>query len=134
MSDTPETDSYWDHWDRSGSNRDDRDKEFARRLERERDEARESKIRINTIRIEELRRADQMINDLESERDKLRAEKADLVAALNASVRVDWARRNLDGMDLLHPQRLGAQVELENSTHDFSTLRNEALTKAKEEA
>ena len=40
MSNTPETDSYWECWDRSGSNRDDLDKEFARRLERERDKLR----------------------------------------------------------------------------------------------
>jgi hypothetical protein len=40
MSDTQETDSYWECWDRSGPDRDDRDKEFARRLERERDELR----------------------------------------------------------------------------------------------
>ena len=56
--------------------------DFARHLERERDAARMSKIRINTIRIDELNRADQMINDLEAQRDKLRAINAELVEAL----------------------------------------------------
>jgi hypothetical protein len=66
---TPETDSYWECWDRSGSNHDDRDKEFARRLERE--------------------------------RDKLKAENAELVEALgNIPERFYWNARDVASMAL----------------------------------
>lgn len=46
---------------------------------------------------------------------------------LRASARLDWARRNLDALDVLHPKRFAAQVELENATNNFSILRKDIV-------
>lgn len=56
----------------------------------------------------------------------------DLLEALEASIRMEWARRNREAIgDLLHPGILGAQIELEEATHQFAILRDSAIAKAK---
>ena len=58
----------------------------------------------------------------------------DMLEALRAGVRMEWARRTREAIsDPLHPGLLGAQIELEKATHEFATLRDAAIAKAKGE-
>ena len=101
MSDTPETDYYWDRWERCWPDRDDLDKEFARRLERE--------------------------------RDKLRAENAELLERINA--KLDHETRRYE-----EEQRGGDAISIASTRGSLCATREcryliiHHITKAKEEA
>jgi hypothetical protein len=63
---------------------------------------------------------------------RLIAAAPDLLEALKAQERAEWARRNLDALnaDPLHPDRLALVIELQRATTIANMLRESAIAKA----